>query len=337
MTFVGDYLLANGVCPARFLDELGLPPASLLGGRLWLDRDAGLSIADQLGRASGDSFPGMHIAEMIDLRSYGLWSAKILNSSTVEEAIRAAADRIDLIESGRLLRLSVDGQRASLETAFLDRVTANPREYLDASLKLLSRFIGLAAEDIPLEVHLVHERPADTTELERLIGTNIVFNAGISALVFDRDALAVPLDPRKVEDVLTSPHSLASDHVRTAARVARTVEQLLASGRPTAAGVARELSLNLRTMQRDLAAWGVSYEQMLDDILFYHAKSELRNEGRSITDVAFNIGYSDSAHFSRAFKRWSGCTPREFRFDEATVPRSIGDLLVKLDSPRQLN
>ena len=326
---VGEYLLANEICPAEFLRDLGLPPAALLGGQLWLDRDSALRIADRLGRATGDAFPGMHVAEMIDLRNYGLWSARILGSATVGAALQAAADHVGLIESGRMLTLRRDGDRASLETAFTGPVTVNPREYLDASLLLLSRFIGLAAEDIPLEVHFAHARPADTTEIERLMGPNIVFDADVSALILDRDALSVPLDDRKVRVVNSPVASPVSDHARTTANVARTVEEMLRTGRPKAADVARARSINLRTMQRDLAAWGITYEQLLDDILFNYATSALRDERRSVTNVAFDLGYSDSAHFTRAFKRWCGRTPREFRTGNVPADQTVRSLLLK--------
>lgn len=334
---VGDYLLARGVSPARYLSELGLPPAALLGGNLWLDRDSCLKIADNLRRATGDRFPGMHVAEVVDLRVYGLWSARIFASATVGEALHAAADGVDLIESGRLLQLSVQGNQARLETAFLDEVAQDPREYLDASLTLLSRFVRLAAEDVPFEAHFAHERPADTSEIERLLGPNLVFDAEVTALVLDRDALATPMDRRRIEAITSPAPGRGLSHCHTAAAVARAVQEMMTDGRPTVAAVSQSLSMTVRTLQRHLAAWGVTFEQLLDDLLFHYAMIELRDAGRSVTDVAFELGYSDSAHFTRAFRRWTGCTPREFRSGEIAPPRSIMPLPIGQKSHRQFS
>jgi AraC-like DNA-binding protein len=85
-------------------------------------------------------------------------------------------------------------------------------------------------------------------------------------------------------------------------------------------------------MQRHLAAWGVTYEQLIDDLLFHHAMVELSDASRSVTDVAFDLGYSDSAHFTRAFKRWTGYTPRQFRFGEIGSFRSVMALLTAMDN-----
>lgn len=334
---VGDYLLARDVSPARYLSDLGLPPAALLGSNLWLDRDSCLRIAGNLGRVTGDRFPGMHVAEIIDLRVYGLWSARILASATVGEALHVAADRIDLIESGRLLTLSMQGNHARVETGFLGRLEESPREYLDASLTLLSRFVRLAAEDIPFEAHFAHERPPDTSEIERLLGPNLVFDADVTALVLDRDALATPMDGRKIERVTSPAAKPEISHCHTAAAVARAVQEMMRHGRPTVAEVAESLAMNVRTLQRHLAAWGVTFEQLLDDLLFHYAMIELREAGRSVTDVAFDLGYSDSAHFARAFRRWTGCTPREFRSGEFPPLRSIAPLAIGQKCYRQFS
>lgn len=337
ITSIGDYLLSRGVCPSRYLGDLGLPPSALLGSSLWLDRDACLRIAENLGSVTGDRFPGMHVAEMIDLRAYGLWSARILASDTLGEALHVAADRIDLIESGRLLTLSTQGDRARLETGFLGDLGASPREYLDASAVLLSRFARLATEYIPFEAHLAHERPADTTELERLLGPNLVFDAEITALVFDRDALATPMDRSKIA-LVNSPVSKSDlPHNRTATAVARAVQEMARHGRPTIFEVAESLSMSVRTLQRHLAEWGVTFEQLLDDLLFHYAMIELREEGRSVTDIAFDLGYSDSAHFTRAFKRWTGYTPRQFRSGDLAVPLGITPLPIGQKCHRQFS
>jgi AraC-like DNA-binding protein len=76
-----------------------------------------------------------------------------------------------------------------------------------------------------------------------------------------------------------------------------------------------------------MAAWGVTFEQLLDDFRLHHALIMLRDDEHSITDVAFDLGYSDAAHFTRAFRRWTGVTPRQFRGGPTTVPRTITSLL----------
>jgi len=73
------------------------------------------------------------------------------------------------------------------------------------------------------------------------------------------------------------------------------------------------LGVSSRTLQRQLAKESTSYAQLVDAIKFNSAIPLLKSKSYKLVDIAFDLGYSDPAHFSRAFKRWAGITPREFR------------------------
>ncbi|MDU0342612.1 helix-turn-helix transcriptional regulator [Bosea rubneri] len=85
-------------------------------------------------------------------------------------------------------------------------------------------------------------------------------------------------------------------------------------GRKTAlADVAEIVGLSTRTFQRKLAALGLAYSDVLDTVRYQHASGLLRDTDCRVIDVALSSGYSDPAHFSRAFRRMTGVTPRQFR------------------------
>jgi AraC-like DNA-binding protein len=82
---------------------------------------------------------------------------------------------------------------------------------------------------------------------------------------------------------------------------------------PTIAEIAEMAGISIRSLQRKLSSAGVSYSDLLDGARFKNAAKLLRDTDAKIIDVAFSSGYSDPAHFTRAFRRLSGITPREFR------------------------
>ena len=82
---------------------------------------------------------------------------------------------------------------------------------------------------------------------------------------------------------------------------------------PTVAEIAEMAGISSRSFQRKLSSAGVSYSDLLDGVRFENAAKLLRDTDARIIDVAFSSGYSDPAHFTRAFRRFSGITPREFR------------------------
>ena len=82
---------------------------------------------------------------------------------------------------------------------------------------------------------------------------------------------------------------------------------------PTIAEIAEMAGISVRSFQRKLSSAGVTYSDLLDGARFENAAKLLRDTNAKIIDVAFSSGYSDPAHFTRAFRRFSGITPREFR------------------------
>jgi AraC-like DNA-binding protein len=93
--------------------------------------------------------------------------------------------------------------------------------------------------------------------------------------------------------------------------------------RPSMEAVARALGMSARSLRRHLKAEGVSFQDLVEEMLGVSAKQLLDDWTRSIQDVAYTMGFSEPSAFHRAFKRWTGLTPREYR-DARSVPASDG-------------
>ena len=95
--------------------------------------------------------------------------------------------------------------------------------------------------------------------------------------------------------------------------VEQRLEPLLASGEIGIDRVARDLGYSRQTLYRRLKAEGVTYEQLLDGLRRRLALPLVRQEGLSVKEAAYRLGFSDPAAFSRAFKRWTGSSPSGMR------------------------
>jgi AraC-like DNA-binding protein len=87
----------------------------------------------------------------------------------------------------------------------------------------------------------------------------------------------------------------------------------LGQGLPTVAEAAEIAGLSLRSFQRRLLSAGLSYSGIVDMVRFENASKLLRYSDVKVIDIALASGYADPAHFTRAFRRISGVTPRKFR------------------------
>ena len=106
-----------------------------------------------------------------------------------------------------------------------------------------------------------------------------------------------------------------SDPPRSAFRrsVEERTEALLESGEARIDAVARTMGLSRQTLYRRLKAEGVTFEGLLDRVRHRLALKLIRDEGLAVKEAAWRLGFSDPSAFSRAFKRWTGKSPRDLR------------------------
>jgi AraC-like DNA-binding protein len=89
---------------------------------------------------------------------------------------------------------------------------------------------------------------------------------------------------------------------------------------PPVALAAEMMGCSVRTLQRRLAAERTSYRDVVDKARCLKAMSQLRDDGDSITELALMLGYSEHSAFTRAFRRWTGTSPSEFREHVTQTP-----------------
>jgi AraC-like DNA-binding protein len=182
----------------------------------------------------------------------------------------------------------------------------------------LVRLREAAAETRPSALWFAHARPPHLDALARFFGTEaIVFGAEDSGLAFPRTLLdralpnAEPRTARTIADLVDAalpgpaPESLSR---RVADRLAATLPE-----GTNVHDVARALHLSSRTLQRRLEQEGTRFGEVLDGVRLDAARRLLADRSITLGDVAFRLGFADLATFSRAFKRWTGQPPGQWR------------------------
>src|SRR5262245_41958816 len=113
------------------------------------------------------------------------------------------------------------------------------------------------------------------------------------------------------------PQSEAVRRARETGRLGAVVQEIIAplfrGGYPDVHSVATMLGLGVRTLQRRLSDEGVTYARVVARARFDVAQQMLEDPACKVIEVALDLGYSDQAHFTRAFTRWTGFAPREFQ------------------------
>lgn len=171
----------------------------------------------------------------------------------------------------------------------------------------------------PLEVYLKHAARGDPAVYTDHFKCPVHFESGRDALLISEESLCVPnrlgdetiakFFDQHLENELASlanPYSLDK-------RVRLAVAKMLSEGVPTLSLVAASLGMSARTLQRRLADQGRSFQSLVDQARRELAQQLLRETDYSLAEIAFLTGFAEQSGFTRAFKRWSGETPRSYR------------------------
>jgi AraC-like DNA-binding protein len=300
---IAEYLRERGVHPLEVFRRAEVSPAVLLAG--WIRRDYCFALGKQLGLVAGERFPGARVGERFRLSEFGAWGRMVVESPTLEKACAVAVSRVELLHQGTDLRLIKFGRHAQLRFAYRGKVGSDPQQHILGTLAVLRKIALLAGvpDAISVRFSMPFTRGAD--QLEAVHGPALEFGCSHDAIVIDREILNQPLKESNGRWHTTEP-------METARAVGTLVKQLLPYGRLTLEEVAARERITVRTLQRRLRNWGFSFEEIVDDVRRTEAISHVLAGEHSTMEIAFLLGYSDHAHFTRAFKRWTGLSPREY-------------------------
>jgi AraC-like DNA-binding protein len=170
-----------------------------------------------------------------------------------------------------------------------------------------------------LAVHVTHADPGYGPEYERIFNAPVTFESTRNAMRIDPAWLShrVAQQPAYVFGVL-SRHAdellakLDSD-ASTRGRVEELIMQSLHTGQVAMPAVAERMGCSRDTLYRRLKAEGVTFAVVLDELRHRLALAYVRGGRVSVNETAYLVGFSDPASFSRAFKRWTGMSPKAFR------------------------
>jgi AraC-like DNA-binding protein len=189
-------------------------------------------------------------------------------------------------------------------------------EYLLATLARGGRAIAGEAWR-PRELVLGHCPPVSLDAWQAVCGVPVRIGDA-SGLVFSDDALAAPLRSGMSNGAGRFFRELIAWYTprpapTLAERVAAALSRDLGGIAPTVEQVAAELGLSARTLHRQLAAEGTSYQRVLDGLRCTEAIRQATDQHRPFKAIAAAVGFADPRAFRRAFKRWTGSTPQQFR------------------------
>jgi AraC-like DNA-binding protein len=312
-----------GLDTGQILDAAKLSPATIQ------DPDARISIeqADALWQKayelSNDPNLALHAVEVLPFGAYRVIDFLATCAPTVGAALVKVSDYFPLIRNGAVRLPYFVGDREvtfGLEASSFPTAISRPyAEYTLAAVFLRTR-IATNLKYPLIRVDFSHARPADTAEHERIFECPVRFGTDGCRLVIARDVWDMPRtgggNPALFEVLDTHARMLLEQLPHpddTIARLRDAIARELHGGDPGLRTIARRLAMSTRTLQRRLKQHGVVFNDVVDELRFRAAKTYLAHGDVAVAEVAYLLGFAEQSPFNRAFKRWSGKTPSQYR------------------------
>ncbi|OZB32180.1 MAG: AraC family transcriptional regulator [Pseudomonas sp. 34-62-33] len=320
-----EYLQRQGIAPEALLAHAQLSPEVLGQRDQRIAASAYLTLLSEGVRQSGDPFLGLHLGESVRPGYYGVLGYLIMSCATLADALHRQARYASLV--GNLGQVVLDDEPARMDGEALVAHRWQPllaQQQRQLSEETLAGWVSfgrwISGLDIaPTEVRFQHSAPADTSEHARIFRCPVLFDQPDNALVFPRRLLAAPLSQAdaQVRGMLDAYADrllaeLNQGHgVLDRARL-ELARQLPEQGADLEA-IAAALALTPRTLQRRLRESGLSFSQLVDETRQQLVLHHLRDPALELAEIAFLVGFSEAGSLARAFRRWTGTSPGEYR------------------------
>ncbi|MGH8530339.1 MAG: AraC family transcriptional regulator [Nevskiales bacterium] len=315
-----DYLGTKGHDVAALLAGAGLRPAQLQDKEHAIPTMLYLQLWQRAVELTDDPYLGLHVGEVIRPGKYGVLGYAMMSCETLGEALLRQQRYQNLIGKTGRAELVERGEECELGWyAAMARHSRHVGEEHVASWVAFARWMINVPGD-PLRILFEHQAPADLSEHRRIFNCALEFDQTHTAVVFPAHFLALPLkntDPAMQRLMDSHAESLLARRTQSdsdpTADIRNSIERALPTGVPAIETIAAQLKLHPRTLQRRLFMAGLSFKGVVDDVRRSLALRYVNDPKLELIEIAFLLGFAEQSSFQRAFKRWTGKPPGQYR------------------------
>ncbi|NPU92685.1 MAG: AraC family transcriptional regulator [Gammaproteobacteria bacterium] len=306
-----------GVDAFEVLRRIGLKHEQLAEKDLRTPHSAQTLFWSVIEDITGDTDIGLHLGENIPVFKGQVIEYLFLSSATFGEGLKRALNYQRLLSDAVNATLDQDAKGY-----FVGNITftGGLRHLSECVVIGVLRFFDYVTEGRfkPLEIHFEHAAGKHPDEYARVYKCPVLFSQPGNRIYFAPEIMNLPSGHAEPE-LLRLHEQLASEHVAKLekqdfiAKVNRLIGELLESGNANLETVADRLGIKPRSLRTKLTEVDTNFNQLLADYRCNLAKKLLARTDESIDEIVYLTGFSEPSTFYRAFKRWVGSTPVEYR------------------------
>jgi AraC-like DNA-binding protein len=320
-----SFALRLGVSPERLFSLAGLDLASARRpGASFTVQDVE-RLVDGLIEQSQIPDLGLRLGEHIDPEHLSCFGRLVATAATPRQALEAFSRFKYLLHPALDVVVEEKDGLAHLRYASRDGAAIGDRPYYAEALFSGFVMLGrpLVGDTQPVKVQFRHARPTYDAAYARIFRCPVAFDQPIDVLVTHASSLDRPMlshsEPYHRALCEEARRELERLDAYELEQVRRAIASALDDPTLSLRRVAKSLAMSPRTLQRRLGERHRSFRSLHDEIRYSRAQELLARPGSSVDAVAHALGYRDRSNFVRAFRRWSGQSPRDYRVSARAV------------------
>lgn len=317
---VPQLLRDSGIPPMPLLRRCGIPLKALQEPDARIPYRLAGRLLQECSAATGRVDFGLQLGERFDFDMLGPTGALMRQSPTVGAALRNLQRYSAVHDGGALTYLDTTRRDVvALGYALYDHSLPGVTMIYDLAIAIGWRMLGgLCGPDWrAIEVSFSGSRPRSIAAHRRMFGGLLRFDSARTEIVFAADWLEAPIPGADVAAhaaAVRAVEAIEGDaDERLLERTRAALQALIITGALRAARVAAALGTSERSLRRQLQRRGTSLHALTADVRQHLALHFLAHTSLSLVAIADALGYGDATAFSRAFKGWAGCAPRQWR------------------------
>jgi AraC-like DNA-binding protein len=264
---------------------------------------------------------GLILGQRADFESVGIVFQLAINCKTVRESLVLAVRYSNLANEAYKAGLKegedfAEWSRQYINSEYIGCIPLMEFESCQR-LRILKSVIG--EEFRPVRIEFQHSPPDYVHKYHQVFQAPLLFNQERSTIVFRKEYLDMPNpNPQPyVKGVLARHADILEREIEKNKlfqdKVRKIVLRRVESGSVNLEMIAKELNVSSRSIYRKLRSENISYKDLLSEVRKQLALDYLKEASLSINDISFKLGFSESSAFHRAFKRWFGAKPGQYR------------------------
>lgn len=315
---IAEFMDRQGGSVARVLQAVDLPFALLEQREMLVPLREQFRFLERAARETGDDCFGARLGQAVRARELSAFGAWVCAAGTLRQAIeRAHAGLNAMLQTSTVLALEQEARTIRWSIEFVEPESDGRHHNEMLGVGYMIDIVRTYAGSRWRPDTVVTALPVGTPRavLEDIFGTSISHGHAVPAIMFDAALLdcgrggfaSAPAEANATAE----PTVPASGD--TLATIAAVTNLALCEGYPRIEWVAAKLGMTRRSLQRRLSEHGTAFNRLVEETLLRRAKALLEEGTAPVTEIALQLGYADPAHFTRAFRRWTGLTPSAYR------------------------